>query len=381
MTLRVPLLLFAIAAAACGSAEAKHTTVEPSPVVVSIATAHAEPLDVIYRASGTVRGKSTASLTSKTTGYVREVKVRPGDRIARGQLLAVLEANDTAASVRRATAGLDFAAQSKAEAEHTLEAARVAAKNAKTTRDRIAALAKEGSVAQAQLDDADAQWSGAAAQEQAAEARLRSAASRIAQAGAEVGEAQAMLDYAKIVAPFDGRVIERRVDPGNLASPGTTLLVVEEDARLRVEASVVESRASAIAVGDDATVLADASPEPLRAKISEVVPAVDAASRSFLVKLDLPEGVAPALRPGMFARVLFRVGARDRLVVPRAAIHPLGALDRVLVVDGGRARLRMITLGEAQGDWIEVLSGLDAGELVVIAPAAVRDGARVEVKP
>lgn len=377
----LPLLLVVGAAAGCSSAEAKHTTPEPAPIAVSVATAHAEPLDLLYRASGTVRGKSTASLTSKTTGYVREVKVRPGDRVGRGQLLAVLEANDSAASVRRASAGLDFAAQSKAEAEHALEAARVAARNAKTTYDRIAALAKDGSVPKAQLDDAEAQWRAAVAQEKAAEARLRSASSRIAQAGAEVGEAQAMLDYAKITAPFDGRVIERRVDPGNLASPGTTLLVVEEDARLRVEASVVESRASAIAVGDDTTVLVDASPEPLRAKVSEVVPAVDAASRAFLVKVDLPASAAAGLRPGMFARVLFKVGTRDRLVVPRGAVRPLGALDRVLVVDADRARLRMITVGDAQGEWVEVLSGLDAGERVVTTPAAVQDGARVEVKP
>jgi RND family efflux transporter MFP subunit len=372
--------LVALGAAACGTAEAKHTTAEPSPIPVAIATAHTEPLDVLYRASGTVRGKSTAVLTSKTVGYVRDVKVCPGDRIARGQLLAVLEANDAAASVRRASAGLDFAAQSKAEAEHALEATRVAAKNAKTTRDRIAALVRDGSVPQQQMDDAEAQWKSAVAQEQAAEARLRSASSRIAQAGAEIGEAQAMLDYAKITAPFDGRVIERRVDPGNLASPGTALLVVEEDARLRVEASVVESRAGAIAVGGDATVAVDAVAAPLHAKVSEVVPAVDAASRAFLVKVDLPESTA-GLRPGMFARVLFKVGSRPRLVIPKSAVAPLGALDRALVVDGDHAHLRMITVGDAQGDWLEVLSGLDAGERIAAVPAGIKDGARVEVKP
>jgi RND family efflux transporter MFP subunit len=373
-------VLLALTTAACGSAEAKHATLQAPPITVSVATAHTEPLDILYRASGTVRGKSTAALTSKTTGYVRDIKVRPGDRIAKGQLLAVLEANDAAAGVRRASAGLDLASQSKAEALHALEAARVAAANAKTTRDRVVALVREGSLPQQQLDDADAQWRSAVAQEAAAEARLRSASSRIVQAGAEVSEAQVTLDYAKIIAPFEGRVIERRVDPGNLASPGTTLLVVEEDACLRVEASVVESRAAAIAVGDETTVVIDALPEPIKAKVSEVVPAVDAVSRAFLVKVDLPEGVT-ALRPGMFARVLFKVGTRDRLVVPRTSITSLGALDRVLVVDGDHAHLRMITVGESQGAWAEVLSGLDGGERIVDAPAAIADGASVEVKP
>ena len=377
---RSAIVFLAAALVACGSAEAKRHAPEPAPVTVSVATAHPEPLDELYRASGSVRGKSTAVLASKAIGYVRDVKVRPGDRIAPGQVLAVLEANDVAAGVRRANAGLDQATQSKNEAQAALEAARVAAAIAKTTRDRVARLAADGSLPQQQLDDAEAQWRAAVAQEHAAEARLRSASARISQAGAEVGEAQAMLDYAKIVAPFAGRVIERRVDPGTLASPGTTLLVVEEDARLRVEAAVVESRSAAIAVGDDATVAIDVVAQPLQAKVSEIVPSVDAVSRAFVVKVDLPADTA-GLRPGMFARVAFKVGTRERLVVPRSAVTSLGALDRVFVVDADRARLRMVTLGEAQGEWLEVLSGLAAGERVVTTPAGVADGARVEAKP
>lgn len=369
-----------LASSACASHEAKNPPPDAPPVAVAVVSAHTEPLDVLYRASGTVRGRSTAVITSKTTGYVRDVKVRPGDRVVTGQLLALLEAKDSAASARRAGAGLDTASQTKGEAEHALEAARIAATIAKTTRDRVAALAAGGSVSKQQLDDADAQWRAAVAQEQVAEARLRSAASRIAQAGAEVAEAMTMLDYAKITAPFDGRVIERRIDPGSMASPGVVLLVVEDDVRLRVEASVGESFAAAIVMGDQATVTTDALPQPLPARVTEIVPSIEAGSRAFIVKVDLPDGVT-GLRAGMFARAAFKVGTRPRLVVPKGAVTSLGALDRVLVVEGDRARLRMITVGDAQDAWVEVLSGLEAGERVVATPAMLKDGARVAVAP
>jgi RND family efflux transporter MFP subunit len=214
-----------------------------------------------------------------------------------------------------------------------------------------------------------------------AQARLRASSSRIDQAKAEVGEAQATLDYARITAPFAGQVIERRIDPGNLAAPGTPILVVEEEGKLRIETAVEESRARAVALGDTAVVEIDSLGKPVTGIVGEIVPTVDVASRAFLVKVDLPADLV-GLRPGMFARVGFRVGKRPRLVVPTTAITESGALDRVFAADGERLRLRMVTLGEKQGPWTEVLSGLTAGERVVASPTlAVRDGARFTEQP
>ena len=369
-------LLAVLPLGACRHAGAPHETADEAPVAVKTAVVHQEMLDTLYRASGTVRGRTTAVLTSKTTGYVRSVEVRPGDHVKTGQLLALLEANDVAASVRRAHAGFDQSTESRAEAENGLKAAQVAARIAKSTYDRVASLFADHSVPQQEYDEVEARWRAAVAQEDMAQARLRAAISRIAQAKAEVGEAQATLDYARIAAPFAGRIIERRVDPGNLASPGMPLLVVEEDGKLRIETSVEESRAASVAMGDTAFVEIESLPQPLRGTVGEIVPTVDVASRSFLVKVDLPDE-APSLRPGMFARVGFRVGARPQLVVPTTAITPSGALDRVFAADGDHLRLRMITLGEVQGPWTCVLSGLTVGEKVALAPTpALHDGAR-----
>lgn len=378
---RFSLLLSLIGALAVGCGAAEPSPSRPdTKLSVKVAPAHEEPFAALYRASGTVRGRNTAVLTSKTTGYVRAVRVKAGDRVTAGQVLAELEANDMAAGVRRARAAQQEAVEAQTEAKSGLEAARVAAKIAKTTRDRLGALLERGAIAQQEFDDVEAKYRAAVATETMAEARLRGSGSSIAEARAALAQSQASLDYASIVAPFAGRVIERRVDPGALASPGAALLVVEDDGGLRVEASVEESRAGSLALGDEALVELDSLKAPVSARVSEIVPNVDIASRAFLVKVDLPQDLS-SLRPGTFARVGFRVGTRERLVVPTSAIISIGALDRVFVVDGDRAHQRMITWGERQGDWTEVLSGLSPNErVVVVPPPELTDGDAVAVR-
>jgi RND family efflux transporter MFP subunit len=369
---------FAAAIVACAG-EPHHPALESAPVPVKVATAHDEPLAVVYRASGTVRGRNTVTITSKTVGYVRAVRVHTGDHVTVGQPLVQLEANDVRASVARARAGLGQSVEAKIEAESALDAAHAGAKIAKSTYDRAAALLKDNAIPQQQFEEAEARWKGAVAQELMAQAHIRSVGSRIDEAKAALGEVQVTLGYADIEAPFSGSVLERRVDPGTLASPGMPLLVIADEGTLRVEAAVEESHVYDIKIGDGVSVKIDTLPRPLVGKVGEIVPSVDVASRAFLVKIDLPPD-AGALRLGTFARVSFQVGTRPRLVVPTAALTSFGALDRVFVVDGAHARLRMVTRGETQEPWTEILSGLSESETVIAAPPAdLRDGSPLAV--
>jgi RND family efflux transporter MFP subunit len=368
------MVLAATAFGGCSKPEGASPSSVGRPIPVKLSTAHEEPLDVLYRTSGTVRGHTTAVLTSKTVGYVRTVGVRAGDRVRAGQVLAVLEANDSSASVRRAHAGLDQSMDARAEAENAVAAAEAALSIAKSTHERVSVLHAKEAISQQELDEAQARLRAATAQAEMARARLRMSGSRISQAKAEMGEAQATLDYARIVAPFAGQVIERRVEPGTLASPGMPLLVLEQEGRVLVEAPVEESRASSVTLGDDVSVDIDALGRPVSGKVGEIVPTVDVASRAFLVKVNLPADL-PGLRPGMFARVSFKVGRKAPLVVPTSAITRSGALDRLFVAERDRLRLRLVTLGETQGAWTEVLSGLSAGERVATSPTPpVADG-------
>ena len=350
-------------------------------VTVRTARAQKVPFAVGYRASGTVRGHATATLTSKTTGYVRAVHVRSGDLVREGQLLVELEAADVQASVSGARAALASAQASKLEAESALKASAATAKLAQANHQRSSRLVEQQVIAREQFDESEAQASSAVAQEQAARARLSAAESAIQQASAALAESRALLGYAKLTAPFNGRVLERLVDPGALASSGTPLLVVVDDGKLRVEAAVPESRAAQVKVGGAASIELEGAPAFLAGRIGEIVASVDTASRAFLVKVDLPEG-APELRPGTFARVTFPLGDESRLVVPTDALNRFGALERVFVVERAEAQLRMITTGERQGTWTAVLSGLTEGERVVVsAPASLRDRDSVEVAP
>jgi hypothetical protein len=118
----------------------------------------------------------------------------------------------------------------------------------------------------------------------------------------------------------------------------------------------------------------------LEALVSEIVPAVDAASRAYVVKIDLP--AVPAIRSGVFGRALFQLGSRSLLAIPAGAVTERGQLQSVLVADNGMARTRLITTGQKVKDRMEVLSGLTAGEKVIFpVPRGLSDGASVEVRP
>jgi RND family efflux transporter MFP subunit len=187
-----------------------------------------------------------------------------------------------------------------------------------------------------------------------------------------------MRDYAKLAAPFNGVVITRTVEPGNLATPGAPLLTIEQDGLYRLEASVDESKLASVRVGQAVEAVLEAD-RKLKARVSEIVPSVDAASRTYIVKLDLP--ATPNLRTGMFGRAIFPLGVQKVVAVPLAALTERGQLQSVFVVEDGVAHTRLVSTGRRTGNAVEVLSGLTAGERVVLpVPVGLQDGARVEVR-
>src|SRR5437868_9142756 len=205
-----------------------------------------------------------------------------------------------------------------------------------------------------------------------ARAKMASAHNEQAQAGlgqarAAEAQARAMLSLTRIRAPFDGAVTAKNVDPGALASPGVPLLNIEDAQRFRVEASVDEHNIRAVKVGTSARVVLDAFGGEMQGKVAQVVPAADPASRSFVVKVDLPGDAR--LRSGVFARVQFSNGRRDAVLLPRTAVLDRGQLQAVYAVSPQNvASLRFVTIGKASGDQVEVLSGVESGERIVVQP-------------
>lgn len=374
------ILAFALLAGCGGSSHQQRAADSGAAVPVKTIEVTATDWPLVYEASGTVRARTAATVSSKMMGYVRQVHFQTGDRVRQGQLLIELDSRDADAQLQQAESAAAEAREALQEVESAIAAAKANLELAQATHRRMRDLFEKKSVSNQEFDEASARLKAAQAAYEMAAAKRRQVAARIEQAAAAVEAARVMRSYARITAPFDGVVTDKRVEPGNLAAPGVPLASIEQQGALRLEVPVEESRLGQIRLGQSAAVRLDAVDRQLDARVSEIVPAVDAASRTATVKLDLPP--LPQLRSGMFGRAAFPSGSRKVTAVPAAAIREQGQLRSVFVVAGGIARARLVTLGSEYQGSREVLSGLSAGEKIVSPlPAALADGARVEVQP
>jgi RND family efflux transporter MFP subunit len=332
-----------------------------------------------YEATGTVRARTTATISSKVMGYVQQVSAQVGDHVRQGQVLITLDARDLDVSLRRAEAGGAEVESAIPELENATAAAKANLDLAQTTFKRMEELAGKKSISNQELDEASARLKAAQANYDMVRSRRSQINSKMAVVEQEVRAAGIMRDYAKLAAPFSGVVITRTVEPGNLATPGVPLLTIEQDGLYRLEASVDESRLASVRVGQAVEAVVEATDRKLNARVSEIVPSVDAASRTYIVKLDLP--ATPQLRTGMFGRAIFPLGMQKVVAVQLGALTERGQLQSVFVVEDGVAHTRLVTTGRRTSSALEVLSGLTAGEKVVLpVPAGLQDGAKVEVR-
>ena len=363
----------------CGSEPARRAAPpQAPPVAVQVVSVTTQDWPTSYEATGTIRARTTATISSKVMGYVQQVSVQVGDRVRQGQELITLDARDLDVSLRRAEAGGAEVQSAIPELENATAAAKANLDLAQTTFKRMEELASKKSISNQELDEASARLKAAQANYDMVRSRRSQINSKMAVVEQEVRAAGIMRDYAKLAAPFSGVVITRTVEPGNLATPGVPLLTIERDGLYRLEASVDESKLATVRAGQAVEVVLEAD-RKLNARVSEIVPSVDAASRTYIVKLDLP--ATPQLRTGMFGRAIFPLGMQKVVAVPLAALMERGQLQSVFVVEDGVAHTRLVTTGRRTGNAVEVLSGLTAGEKVVLpVPVGLQDGARVEVR-
>jgi len=378
------LLITALVSAAvsigCGGADTHPRAASNGPLIpVQSATVNRQQWPDTYEAAGTVRARTAATISSKVMAYVRQVSVQVGDRVHEGQELIVLDSQDLDVSVRRAEAADSEVRAAFAEADNAVAGAKANLELAQSTFHRIEELAAKKSISNQEFDEASARQKSAQAAYEMARAKRSQLDSRLAQVQQEIRAARITSEYARISAPFAGVVTAKSVEPGNLAVMGAPLLTIEREGAYRLEASVDESKLPFVKTGQAVDVSLDALDRHITARVCEIVPAVDSASRTYTVKIDLP--ALPDLRSGMFGRASFPMSAREVLTVPASALIERGQIQSVLVIEDGYAHSRMVTTGKRQTSAVEVLSGLSAGETVVSPMAnGVADGARVEVR-
>ncbi|MCS6951405.1 MAG: efflux RND transporter periplasmic adaptor subunit [Bryobacterales bacterium] len=373
-------LMLLIGTVSCTRAPERAATAPEGPIPVTTHTVAFTDWPVVYETVGTVRPRWEATVAAKVMGYVREVHVREGDRVRQGQSLVMLDSRDLEAAYRQAEAALHEAKDAVPEADNGVAAAKANLELAEVTLRRMRDLFEKKSVSNQEFDEAAARHKAAQAAYEMALAKRRQLDAKIRQAEQALEAARITRSYANIEAPFDGRVTTKHVDPGDLATPGAPLLTLEREGAWRLEAPVAESQIIHIRPGHRVTVVLEALGRTVESRVVEVVPAVDPAARSYTVKMDLPS--VPGLHSGMFGRARFALGTRQALAIPLGAIQERGQLQSVFVAEGGFARTRMITAGSVESGLREVLSGLNAGERVIVPiPAGLRDGVRVEARP
>ncbi len=290
---------------------------------------------------GTVEAVREATLSAQTAGRVTAVNADVNDRVDAGQTLLRLTVVEQQAGVDTARAQLRAAEASAVEAERQFQ--------------RFSALAKDAYVSRAQLDQARAGRDAAVAARDAARAQLASAGQNA--------------DYTTVRAPYAGLVSARLVEPGETVNPGQPLLIVYAPEDLRIEVRVPQSAADAIRARPRARVRFDDG-TAVDAREVVVYPAADPASHSVMVRVLLPR-LATLPAPGVVAKVEFPVGAEGRtLRVPSSAVLRRGELTAVYVVKDGRVLLRQLRLGAREGETVEVLAGLRAGDVVARDPDA-----------
>ena len=370
--------------ASCGGGHKAETTKAAAPAapvaVKTVAIAPVEWEDVL-EVPGTVRARTTTTITARAMGYVIAIRPQTGDRVTAGQTLVELDAKELQTAIQAAKAGLEEARQGIPEAESAVAGAQSQVRLAQTTLKRMKDLLDKRSVSQQEYDEAEARTRVAESGLAMAQAKRRQLDQKIRQAEEGVRGSEVMAGYTVVKAPFNGRVIARRAEPGTLASPGMPLLELEQEGAFRFEAAVEESRLKSIKPGQAVTVKLDAVDQPLTGRVAEIVPSFDEASLTFIAKIILPSN--SALLSVLFGRAAFSTGARRNvLVAPQAAVETQGQLQSVWVAEAGTARTRLVRLGAMRDGNAEVLSGLQSGERVVHPrPATLADGARVEAQP
>jgi multidrug efflux pump subunit AcrA (membrane-fusion protein) len=387
------------------------------------------PVDVRYREirltsepqtltlTGTVKSRRQTVLSSRLSGFIQFLRVEEGDPVGADEVLVRIDTADIQAQAQQAAAGQAVAqaaqqvaqasiagAQSQVDqaraglqaAQRQLDEAKARQSQAAIEEKRQTFLAGEGAVprqraeqahtdyqvslaqvqtAQAMVDQSKAAISTASNRVQSAQAGLAQSAAGVNQARSGVAASRVPLEYGELRAPFAGVVVKKMAFQGEVASPGKPILEIQDNQNLELALDVPESQREAIYPNQKLPVQIPALKKTVSAHVRQVIANTDPASRTFVVRLQLEH--ASYLLPGMYGRVDLPQPPQSKLWIPANSLVSRGGLDGVFLV-GENAEFRLVKVGAAQKERVEILSGLTPNEKVVIdPPAALVEGAPI----
>lgn len=330
-------MLAALSLAGCREKVESPISENLPPAAIRVQTIESKQRVATEEVVGTVRPKLNSIIEAKVSGKIEKLLVVPGQNVKAGELLVQLDAREVQAQLDQA-----LALRQQAESDSK----------------RATDLIQQKILSQSEYDNTQSKF-------------------RVADAAAT--QAETLLGYAKVTAPFDGVITRKFADVGDLAAPGKPLLEMEDARDLRLEADVPEAVINHLALGDKLVVRVSGVSNELEGAVSEIAPAADPNSRTFLVKLDLPP--TSGLRAGQFGRAAMPVGETSALRVPASSVLQRGQMELVFVVVNGHAHLRIVKTGKRIADEVELVSGVDAGEQIVVDGAAsLADGQPVSMQ-
>jgi RND family efflux transporter MFP subunit len=314
----------------------KQPVAEESAAGLATQKVEAQMVPAVTEAVGTVQAEQVAAVTSRVVANIVDMRVAAGQQVTSGETLVVLDDRDLRHRLEQAQDAVRSAEATQAQAQSDY-------KRDKPLFDQQVITAYDFEHTQTNL--------------KTAEANLH----RLQQA---VRETEVSLSYAVIRSPFSGVVVDKLANLGDLAAPGKPLLTMYEQGRLWLEANVPEDLMGHVRLNELLTFRIDALSREMRGRVVQIIPSSDPASRTVVARVRL--GDTKDILPGMFGRLLIPMKSEELLSVPAAALIRAGQLTMVDVVREARIERRTVQLGRTMGDRFEVLSGLAAGETVVI---------------
>src|SRR5262245_51703520 len=381
--------------AACDAddpAVGKPAASESAPREVRVALVQLAPWERSVPAVGELEPYERVQVATKVPGRLAELAADRGDLVRRGVVLATLEsreyelrvqAAEAAVAAARALLGLSDGADDALEPESTsaVRQARAELELTRLDRERATALAREGVDSQAVSDRADADHRAAESRLQEAFELVAARRATLAQRRAELEIARAQLEETRIVAPFDGRVVARLSGVGAYLSVGAPLLEIVRTDPLRLTLDVGERDGDAVRAGQEVRARVEGQGSEIVGTVARLAPALARGSRSLMVEVDVPDPEAH-LRPCVFVEARIVVSPHEAvLVLPAEAVVSFAGLDKAFVVREGKCEERRLQLGRREPARVEVLSGLAAGDEVVLSPGKLATGEVVRVVP
>lgn len=381
-----------VALAAChddsSSAAAQEGKADQAPKRVRTARVEARPLPKSVQVNGTLDAYEKATIGAKVPGRVQLLAVDLGTRVRRGQLIARVDPTDYAIRLQQAEAALAQArvrlglpAEGGSDAVDSSQTppvreARAVLDEASASRERYQSLLAAGLVSKADYDQVVSRARVAESQYQDALEEIRNRQGVAMQRRAELALARQQLADTSSLAPFDGVVQQRIASLGEYLAAGAPIAEVVKIDPLRFRADVPERDATAIRIGQPVRLDLDGASRDAGGRVTRLSPTITQRTRILQLEADIPND--GSLRAGSFARATIITDATSTsIAIPKEALVTFAGIDKVIVVEKGKAKEKPVTTGRRESDWIEVLSGVKAGEEVVLAPGNLRSGQAV----